>query len=145
MAINDLVNQLYAEQLGRAPDPEGAAYWSSQLASGASPEAVRSAIAQSLEGQNLLTQAITSAYRQELGRNPEQEGYQYWQSAALNDALSAQQIRDAIAAAAVKEQAERGITGGFTEMQLAGLEADPYGGRYATRSIFDLYPDAVNI
>lgn len=145
MAINDLVNQLYAEQLGRAPDPEGAAYWSSQLAGGASPEAVRSAIAQSLEGQNLLTQAITSAYRQELGRNPEQEGYQYWQSAALNDALSAQQIRDAIAAAAVKEQAERGITGGFTEMQLAGLEADPYGGRYATRSIFDLYPDAVNI
>ena len=143
--INDLVNQLYQEQLGRAPDPEGAQYWASQLAAGASPEAVRGEFARSLEGQNLLTQAITSAYRQELGRNPEQEGYQYWQSAALNDALSAQAIRDAIASAAVREQQQRGITGGFTEMQLAALEADPYGGRYATRSIFDLPTDAVNI
>lgn len=143
--INDLVTQLYAEQLGRAPDPEGAAFWASQLAGGATPEQVRGEIARSLEGQNLLTQAITSAYRQELGRNPEQEGYQYWQSAALNDGLSAQAIRDAIASAAVKEQQQRGITGGFTDMVLPGLEADPYGGRYATRSIFDLYPDAVNI
>jgi hypothetical protein len=143
--VNDLVAQLYQQQLGREADPEGAAYWSSVLASGASPEAVAAEMSRSLEGQNLLTQAITSAYRQELGRNPEQEGYQYWQSSALDQGLSAQQIQDAVRAAAIAEQQQRGITGGFTDMQLPGLESDPYAGRYATRSIYDLYPDAVNL
>ena len=143
--VNDLVAQLYQQQLGREADPEGAAYWASQLAGGASQADVSKAIAQSLEGQNLLTQAITSAYRQDLGRNPEQEGYQYWQSAALDQGLTAQQIRDAVRAGAVKEQGERGITGGFTQMDLAALEADPYGGRYATTDIFALPQDAVNV
>ncbi len=146
MAINDLVAQLYREQLGREADPEGAAYWASQLAGGASPEAVRQAFAQSLEGQNLLTQAITSAYRQNLARNPEQEGYQYWQSLALDQALSSEAIRNAIRDAAAREQTERNILGQtFTEMDLPGLEADPYGGRYATTNIFDLPQDAVNV
>jgi hypothetical protein len=143
--VNDLVAQLYQQQLGREADPEGAAYWSSVLASGASPEAVAAEMSRSLEGQNLLTQAITSAYRQELGRNPEQEGYQYWQSSALDQGLSAQQIQDAVRAAAVAEQAQRGITGGFTQMELAALEADPYAGRYATTDIFALPQDAVNV
>lgn len=143
--INPLITQLYQTQLGRAPDPEGAAYWQSRLNAGATPEQLRTEFARSLEGQNILTQAITSAYRQELGRNPEQEGYQYWQSSALNEALTPDQIRQAVAAAAAAEQAQRNITGGFTEMQLAALEADPYGGRYATTSIFDLPTDAVNV
>jgi hypothetical protein len=143
--VNDLVAQLYQQQLGREADPEGAAYWSSVLASGASPEAVAAEMSRSLEGQNLLTQAITSAYRQELGRNPEQEGYQYWQSSALDQGLSVQQIQDAVRAAAVAEQAQRGITGGFTQMELAALEADPYAGRYATTDIFALPQDAVNV
>ena len=101
-------------------------------------------MAKSLEGQNFLTQAITSAYRQDLGRNPEQAGYQYWQSSALDQGLSAQQIKDAIRAAAVKEQTERGITGGFTQMELADLEADPFGGRYATTSIFGVPKNAAD-
>ena len=63
----------------------------------------------------------------------------------MNSGLSADQIVDAVQRAAIAEQQQRGISGGFTEMQLPGLESDPYGGRYATRSIFDLYPDAVNI
>jgi hypothetical protein len=141
----DLVAELYQQQLGREADPGGAEYWASQLAGGTSQADVARAMAQSLEGQNFLTQAITSAYRQDLGRNPEQEGYQYWQSAALDQGLSAQQIKDAVRAAAVKEQTERGITGGFTEMELAALEADPYAGRYATTDIFALPQDAVNV
>jgi hypothetical protein len=87
----------------------------------------------------------TSVYRQELARNPEQEGYQYWKSVAQDQGLSAEELRQAIATAAVKEQQERNITGGFTNMELAALEADPYGGRYATTSIYDLPTDAVNI
>jgi hypothetical protein len=143
--VNDLVAQLYQQQLGREADPGGAEYFAGRLASGATQAEVAREMAQSLEGQNLLTQAITSAYRQDLGRNPEQEGYQYWQSSALDQGLSAQQIQDAVRAAAVAEQAQRGITGGFTNMQLAALEADPYAGRYATTDIFALPQDAVNV
>ncbi len=139
------VTSIYQEQLGRAPDPEGAAYYINQLASGANSQAIREAIARSQEGQNFLTQAITSAYRGDLGRNPEQEGYQYWQSLALANALSAEDIQAAVRAAAAVEQAQRGITGGFTNFTSPDFEADPFGGRYATQSIFNLPQDAVNV
>lgn len=143
-AYDQLVNQLYQEQLGREADVSGAQYWAGQLAAGVPAKDVAKAMSQSLEGQNLLTQAITSAYRSELARNPEQAGYQFWQSAAQSGGMSAQEIQDAVRAAAAAEQAQRNITGGFTDMQLAALEADPYGGRYATQSIYDLLPNAVN-
>jgi hypothetical protein len=139
------VTAIYQEQLGRTPEAEGAAYWANQLASGANSQAIREAIARSQEGQNFLTQAITSAYRSDLGRNPEQEGYQYWQSLALANALSAEDIQAAVRAAAAVEQAQRGITGGFTNFVSPDFEADPFGGRYATQSIFNLPQDAVNV
>jgi len=141
MATAQEVAALYQQQLGREADPTGVEFWAN---SGLTPAQIATQMAQSLEGQNLLTQAITSAYRSELARNPEQEGYQYWQSAAQSGGLSAQQIQDAVRAAAAAEQAQRNISGGFTDMQLAALEADPYGGRYATQSIYDLLPNAVN-
>lgn len=143
--VNDLVAQLYQQQLGREADPGGAEYFANRLASGATQAEIAREMAQSLEGQNLLTQAATSAYRQELGRNPEQEGYQYWASLAQEQGLTAKQLQDAIRSAAAVEQSQRGITDNFTNMQLAALEADPYGGRYATQSIYDLLPNAVNV
>jgi hypothetical protein len=143
--INDLVAQIYQEQLGREADPEGAAYWSSQLASGRTAADVAAEINRSLEGQNFDTQLLTSVYRQELGRNPEQEGFQFWKSAAQEQGLTAEQLRQTVIDAAAKEQAQRNISGGFTQMELAALEADPFGGRYATRSIYDLPEDAVNV
>jgi hypothetical protein len=144
-AIEQLVNQLYQQQLGREADVGGAAYFAGRLASGATESQVAKEMAQSLEGQNLLTQAITSSYRENLARNPEQQGYQYWQSAAQDQGLSAKQVKDLVSNAAVAEQVQRGISGGFTNMELAALEADPYGGRYATQSIYDLPQDAVNV
>jgi hypothetical protein len=121
------------------------AFWSNALSTGTSLADVTRGINTSREGQNFDTQLATSVYRQALGRNPEQEGFQFWKSAAQADALTAEQLRQAITAAAVKEQQERNINGGFTNMELAALEADPYGGRYATTSIYDLPTDAVNI
>jgi hypothetical protein len=144
-AIEQLVAQLYQQQLGREADVGGAAYFAGRLASGATESQIAKEMAQSLEGQNLLTQAITSAYRENLARNPEQEGYQYWQSAAQDQGLSAKQVKDLVSNAAVAEQVNRGISGGFTNMELAALEADPYGGRYATQSIYELPQDAVNV
>lgn len=136
----DLVTQLYTQQLGRAPDAEGLKYWTGQIAAGASPQSVAQALNRSLEGQIHETQSIESAYRQNLARTAEQEGFQYWQSLAQSQGLTTQQLIDQIAKAAQVEQAKRSITPGtkFTEMELASLVADPSGGRRPTTSIYDI-------
>ena len=142
------IAQLYQSYLGRAPDEAGAAYYQQQLASGRAAADIAREIARSQEGQNFLTQGITSEYRQELGRNPEQEGYQYWLSSALDAGYSVDQLRAAIESAALTEQQKRQITSDFTQMELADLEADPFGGRFATRSIYDIpqsEADRINI
>jgi hypothetical protein len=143
-----IVNQAYQAGLGRAPDEGGAAYFQQQLASGRAASDIAREIARSQEGQNFLTQGITSEYRQTLGRNPEQEGYQYWLSSALDAGYTVDQLRAAINSAALPEQQKRGITEAFTQLQLADLEADPWAGRYATRSIYDIpqsEADRINI
>jgi hypothetical protein len=146
-AYDQLINQLYQEQLGRAPDVEGAAYYANLLAGGTSEAEILRQINQSLEGQNFDTQYITSLYRQNLQRNPEQEGYQFWLSAAQQAGYTPKQIEENILASArAKEQVDRGIVGQtFTDVQSAALEADPYGGRYATQNIYDVLPNAVNL
>jgi len=142
-----LVTSLYQDQLGRAPDEGGLEYWSSELAKGTPLEQISQGINQSLEGQNFDTQYITSLYRQNLARNPEQGGFQYWLSEAQALGYTPKEIEAILKQAATPEQAVRKITPGekATEMELAALEADPYGGRYKTQSIYDLLPDAVNV
>jgi len=146
--FSDLINQIYNEQLGRAPDPSGAEYWTSQLAGGASQADVSKAIAQAKEGQDMDKQAAVSAYRQVLGRNPEPEGLQYWLSTAQAEGLNTEQLKNKIAtAAAEKEMIERGIAPGtiFTNLQLAGLESDPYAGYYTDLDLYDIASDAENV
>jgi hypothetical protein len=146
-SFSQLIDVLYREQLGRAPDEGGKQYYLEQLQSGKSLADVASEINQSLEGQNFDTQYITSLYRQNLARNPEQAGFQYWLSEAQAAGYTPAEIESILQQAATPEQAVRNITPGtaFTEMQLADLEADPFGGRYITNSIYDLLPDAVNV
>ena len=141
------IDRVFQEQLGRGVDPSGGQYYLSQLDQGLSEADLLRTVNQSLEGQNFDTQLITSIYRQNLARNPEQEGYQFWLSAAQQAGLTPAEIEATILDAARQaEQVDRGIVGQtFTEMQLADLEADPYGGRYATNSIYDLLGDAVNV
>jgi hypothetical protein len=142
-----LVTSLYKDQLGRAPDPEGLKFWSESLAKGTPLDQISKGINQSLEGQNFDTQYITSLYRQNLARNPEQAGYQYWLSEAQAAGYTPKEIEAILKQSATVEQAARKMTPGekATEMELAALESDPFGGRYATKSIYDLLPDAVNV
>lgn len=142
MATAQEVAKLYEQKLGRAPDAEGLAYWTN---SGLSAKQIAAEFTQAKEGQDLQLEAATAAYRQALGRNPEQAGIQYWQSVGQTQGLSAQELQDAIRAAAVVEQQQRNITEPFTNMQLAALEADPYGGRYSTRSIYDVIGNPENV
>jgi len=148
-AYDQLINQIYQEQVGRAPDPAGLQFYTERLAAGADPQQIAFEINQNLEGQNFDTQAITSLYRNLYGRNPEQEGYQYYMSlaqsnplmfdAALKDAITKGTQGEADAA----KLAARGT--GYTNLELAALEADPYVDRFATESIYDVLPDAVNV
>jgi hypothetical protein len=144
--IEQLVVQLYREQLGREADPEGAAYWASRLAGGTSEADVRRAMAEAKEGQDIQLESATAAYRSALGRNPEQAGIQYWLSRAQTEGLGADQLQEIIRSAALREQTERDIVGQvFTNFQSPSLEADPYGGRYSTRSIYDVIDNPENV
>ena len=142
-----IINQIYQDQLGRTPDAGGLKFWSDALANGQSVANITRGINQSVEGQNFDTQYITSLYRQNLDRNPEQSGFQFWLSAAQEAGYTPAEIqRQIVESAKAKEQVDRGIVGQtFTNLQSNALEADPYAGRYVTKSIYDLLPDAVNV
>jgi hypothetical protein len=146
-ALEQLIDQIYQEQLGRAPDEGGKEYYLSQLESGRTPQEIAMEINQSREGQNFDIQKVTSLYRQVAGREGEQEGFQYWLSEAQAAGYTPADIQRIFEIAAQPELQQRGITPGqvFTELQTADLQADPFGGRYVTESIYDLLPDAVNV
>jgi hypothetical protein len=146
----DYVTQVYSQQVGRAPDAEGLAYWTGRLAAGDSPANVASDINRSLEGQIFDTQAIESAYNLNMGRTAEQEGFQFWLSNAQANTLTRQQLNDAIIAAAnAKEKRDLGTIGKtYTKLEVADLVADPFGGRRPTTSIYDIptnEADRINI
>lgn len=146
--FDTLINQIYQQQLGREADPEGAAYYAQQLASGRTADEVAAEINRSVEGQNFDTQALTSLYRQLFERNPEQEGYQYWMSETQgNPQIYGDLLQQYLLSGASPEDAQAAAArgAGYTNVQSADLEADPYGGRYATTSIYDLPSDAVNV
>lgn len=142
MDYADFLTGVYRDQLGRAPDEGGMTFYTKELTSGAKTvDDVIREINQSLEGQNFDTQLVTSEYRTELGRNPEQEGYAYWMSRMQNDpTLTANNLEAFIRGGAAGTDVQRlGVTPDqYLEIISNALEADPYGGRYATNSIYDV-------
>jgi hypothetical protein len=145
-----VVNQVYQEQAGRRPDEGGAAYYQKQISSGKTAADIAAEINRSLEGQKFDTQTIESAYNRNLRRTAEQEGFQFWLSAAQATPKTQKQLTDAIIAAAeAKEKVDRGIQGKtFTDLEVADLVADPMGGRMLTKSIYDVpanEADRINI
>jgi len=142
-----IISNIYKNQAGRDADAEGLKNYVAALQSGRTAAEISQEINQSLEGQNFDTQQITSLYRQNLQRNAEQEGFQWWLSLAQEQGLTPKELEAILQQSATVEQMNRNIVPGtkFTEMQLADLEADPSGGRYITKSIYDLLPDALNV
>ena len=142
MDYADFLTGVYRDQLGRAPDEGGMTFYTQQLTSGAKTvDDVIREINQSLEGQNFDTQLVTSEYRTELGRNPEQEGYAYWMSRLQSDpTLNSNNLEAFIRGGAAGTDVQRlGLAPDqYLEIISNALEADPYGGRYATNSIYDV-------
>lgn len=146
---SDIISGLYQEHLGRAPDAEGLAYYLSQAEAGRPIGDIEMEINRSIEGQRFDTQYITSQYRGLFGRNPEQEGFQFWLSEAQKNAWSPEEMSGFLiggAQAADIAAAQQALAQGrFTNIGGASLEADPYGGRYMTQSIYDVPTDAANL
>ena len=146
-ARTNQVQQIFNQQLGRGAEQTAVDFYANALASGQSLADVSKGIAQSLEGQKLDKQGITSVFRQVLGRNPEPAGQQYWLSVAQSEGLTTDQLKDRITAAANVEREARKIAPDekFTQMQLDALGSDPFGGYYSEKSIYDIAPDAKNV
>ena len=70
MATQAEITQIYQTVLGRAPDPQGLAFWES---SGQTPQQIAQSLATSPEGQ------IRAVYQTTLGRAPDAEGQAFWQ------------------------------------------------------------------
>jgi len=148
MDYADFLTGVYRDQLGRAPDEGGMTYYANALSSGQKTmDDVIREINQSQEGQNFDTQLITSEYRTELGRNPEQEGYQYWMSRMQTDpTLMANNIESFIRGGASGADLQaRGVPDQYLELMVNALEADPYAGRYATSDIYKINAQTPNI
>jgi hypothetical protein len=124
-----------------------------QLASGKTATDLANEIDRTLEGYNFDAERIASNYRQEFGRNPDQEGFQYYMSqedalvGKADDKAVTDAIRGGVKGVDVEALAAKPDTG-YTQLQLEALGADPYAGRYATVDpyYFDGVPDdAVNV
>jgi hypothetical protein len=151
--LDKIVENIYREQLGRPADEAGKDFYVQQLASGKTATDLSNEIDRTLEGYNFDAERIASNYRQEFGRNPEQEGFQYWMSqedalvGKADDKAVTDAIRGGVKGVDVEALAAKPDTG-YTQLQLEALGADPYAGRYATVDpyYFDGVPDdAVNV
>ncbi len=138
----DAVTKLYQEQLGRAPDAAGLKFYADQLSSGRkTPQDIAAELDRSTEGYNYDVQNVTSAYRQNFGRNPDQAGLQYYMGKEDADLGLSQQFADVIKGGAAGTDVEAIAKNpmGFLQFVSEALRADPYGGGYAVDNpyIFD--------
>jgi hypothetical protein len=149
MDYADFLTGAYKAQLGRLPDDGGMQYYLSELSAGRkTQEQIIAELNKSLEGQNYDTQVLTSEYRQTFGRDPEQEGYQYWMSRLQDDPTLVQGVVDDYligGARGVDAQTLAAAPANFTEIVTAALQADPFGGRRATQDIYAVGADTPNV
>lgn len=84
--VQEIASQIegfYQQYLGRKSDKAGLDYWVNSALNGRSLDQIRADIANSAEGVGRATNIVTQAYQQLLGRNPQQEGLEYWRSGLL--------------------------------------------------------------
>ncbi len=80
-----VVYALYADLLGRGPDPTGLEGWSAALLSGVSQSALVSSLTASDE---YISRRVATAYQQVLGRGPDPTGAASWLQAVRSGQLS---------------------------------------------------------
>lgn len=85
---DEWLRALYADLLGRAPDPNGLASWTADMLGGASYQAVASGF---LASQEYATRIVTGLYERLLGRAPDPNGLAGW-VAAMESGIALQKL-----------------------------------------------------
>jgi hypothetical protein len=121
------VTRLYQQLLGRGPESTGLAYWTAQLASGVSFNAVVQAF---LETPEYLDDVIATDYRTDLGREVDAAGLAYWQTQVAQYGLNPDAIPAKLLAAPEAYDEAGATTDGWLTMaygRLFGREPDALG------------------
>lgn len=125
---NQYVTDLYRNELGRDPDPEGFAGWVNALSSGVlTPQQVAEGFNRSSEGINY---DINRLYQSELGRAPDEVGVSGWggalASGSINENDLQQMIRQSPEYGSLAADQYRDLINKAYEQEV-GRSADPAG------------------
>ncbi len=91
------ITRIYREVLGRDPDPHGLGHYRGKWRDGWTQGRIRDDLRRSHEGKNSYIQnAITRAYRELLGREPDPAGYANYEKLMREKGLSERDLRASI-------------------------------------------------
>ncbi|MDP3070255.1 MAG: hypothetical protein Q8N18_08200 [Opitutaceae bacterium] len=91
------ITKIYRDVLGRDPDPRGLAHYRSKWKDGWTQGQIRDDLRRSPEGRDsYIRNAITRAYREVLGREPDPGGYATYEKAMRERGYTEQQVRAAL-------------------------------------------------
>jgi hypothetical protein len=141
-SVQDRIKQIYLEQLGRPADPEGLAAYTNFVKSGQKtlPQ-IAEELDRTTDGYNYDRQQISSAYRQNFGRNPDEAGIQYWMGQEDKNLYSQEQLVNQLkgGATGVDVRSLADNPEGFAKAVVDALAADPFAGGFAVDNpyIFD--------
>jgi hypothetical protein len=91
------ITRAYREVLGRDPDPAGLAHYRAKWRDGWTQGRIRDDLRRSVEGRgNHIQSAITRAYRELLGREPDPAGYATYERLMREKGYTERDIRSAI-------------------------------------------------
>jgi hypothetical protein len=94
---NAAITRAYREVLGRDPDPSGLAHYRAKWREGWTQGQIRDDLRRSVEGRgNHIHSAITRAYRELLGRDPDPAGYANYERLMRERGYSERDVRAAI-------------------------------------------------
>jgi hypothetical protein len=94
---DEAITRLYRETLGREPDPQGLAHYRSKWREGWTQGQIRADLRRSHEGRSgHIHNAITRAYRELLGREPDPAGYANYERLMREKGLSERDLRASI-------------------------------------------------
>ena len=98
-AINadEAITRMYREVLGRDPDPHGLAHYRSKWRDGWTQGQIRDDLRRSTEGrETYIRNAITRAYQELLGREPDPSGYATYERLMRERGMSERELRQTI-------------------------------------------------
>jgi hypothetical protein len=88
------ITQIYREVLGRDPDPNGLAHYRSKWREGWTQGQIRDDLRRSHEGRDTyIRAAITRAYRELLGRDPDPAGYATYERLMREKGMTERELR----------------------------------------------------